>query len=243
MYTVREMAQSDFLGAYRAVAALGYPAVQPAGTGGLSAVEFKRALDDMGVTVAGNHVSLDALETRLDDEIGYYLELGTPDLVISVIPQPRRQNLDGYLQVFDSMAKIGARCKELGARLHYHNHAFEFEKFDGVSALDTMFSRIPADLVKWEPDVYWVKVGGEDPAAMIRKYSGRTPIIHLKDMTAGESPTFAEVGEGILDWESVFAASEASGAQFYVVEQDRASRPPLEAAKMSLENLKKWGKL
>ena len=68
------------------------------------------------------------------------------------------------------------------------------------------------ELVKWEPDVYWIKVGGEDGAAYIRKYSGRCPLIHLKDMTADESRTFAEVGEGIIDWPPIFAASEPAAA-------------------------------
>jgi len=62
-------------------------------------------------------------------------------------------------------------------------------------------------------------------------------------MTADASRTFAEVGEGILDWPAIFAASEAGGAEWYIVEQDRWARPSLEAAALSLKHLKEWGKL
>lgn len=243
MYTVRDEAQKDFVGTLKAVANMGYPAVQPAGYGGLSARDLKKVLDDLGLAVAGVHLSLEGLETQTDQEVSFALDLGTPDVVISAIPQQRRPDKAGYVQVAESMNRIGARCKALGARLSYHNHAFEFERFDGQYALDLMFSICDPDLVKWEPDVYWIKYGGEDPSAYIRKYTGRTPLVHLKDMTADESRTFAEVGEGILDFPAIFQAAEASGAEWYVVEQDRWARPSLEAAALSLKHLRDWGKL
>jgi sugar phosphate isomerase/epimerase len=242
MYTVRDQAEKDFAGTFKAVAQMGYPAVQPAGTGGLSAKDLKRLVDDLGLAVAGAHVNLEALEADPDREIAYWLEVGTPDVVVPAIPQARR-TYEGFRGVAESMNRIGARCKALGARLSYHNHAFEFEKFDGQYALDLLLAWSDAELVKWEPDVYWVKYGGEDPAALIRKYSGRCPLVHLKDMTADASRTFAEVGEGILDWPPIFAASEANGAEWYIVEQDRWTRPSLEAAALSLKHLKDWGKL
>jgi sugar phosphate isomerase/epimerase len=141
------------------------------------------------------------------------------------------------------MNRIGARCKAMGARLSYHNHAFEYVSFDGQLGIDLMLGACDPSLVSFEPDVYWIKVGKADPAAYIRKYSGRTPIIHLKDMTAGPTPTYAEVGEGIIDFSPIFAASEASGAEWYVVEQDFCARPALESAKVSLGHLRDWGKV
>jgi sugar phosphate isomerase/epimerase len=243
MYTVRDEAQKDFPGTLKAVAEMGYPAVQLAGAFDLSAKELKRVVDDLGLKVAGAHVGLDALENQLDEQIAYFLEIGTIDLVVPVIPQSRRTGKDSYRQIAESMNSMGQRLKDAGMRLSYHNHAFEFERFDGEYALDLLLGWSDPDLAKWEPDVYWIKVGGEDPAAYIRKYSGRCPLIHLKDMTADASHTFAEVGEGIIDWPPIFAASDANGAEWYVVEQDRWARTSLEAAKLSLKNLKEWGKL
>ncbi len=243
MYTVRDEAQKDFAGTLKRVAEMGYPAVQLSGTGDLSSRELRRLLDGLGLKVAGAHVNLDALENELEQQMTYFLEVGTLDLVVPALPQSRRASKDGYKQVADSMNAMGRRLKDARMRLSYHNHAFEFEKFDGEFALDLLLGWCDPDFVKWEPDVYWIKYGGQDPAAYIRKYSGRCPLIHIKDMTADESRTFAEIGEGTLDWPAIFKASEENDAEWYVVEQDRWSRPSLEAAKLSLQHLKEWGKV
>ena len=39
-----------------------------------------------------------------------------------------------------------------------------------------------------ELDVHWVQRGGLDPAATIRKYAGRTAMVHLKDYRIGALP-------------------------------------------------------
>ena len=243
LYTVRDNLKNDFAGTLRAVAEMGYPAVQLSDYGGLTAAELKKLLSGLGLEVAGSHVGLDALEARPDEEIRYCLEAGTVDVVIPAIPAERRQSREDWLRLADLFNRLGSRSQALGARLSYHNHAFEFEKVNEEYALDRLLGSTSPALLKWEPDVYWIQYGGQDPAAYIRKYAGRTPLVHLKDMAADESRTFAEVGEGILNWPAIFAASEESGAEWYIVEQDRWSRPPLEAAALSLKHLREWGKL
>jgi sugar phosphate isomerase/epimerase len=141
------------------------------------------------------------------------------------------------------MAAIGERCRKLAARFSYHNHAFEFARYADRYGLEILLdAKQPADVL-FEPDVYWIRKGGEDPAAFVRKYAGRIPLVHLKDMAGDAEGSFAEVGEGILDWPSIFAAAEAGGAEWYIVEQDRWTRPSLEAAALSLRHLREWGKL
>ena len=243
LYTVREELRKDFVGTLKAVAEIGYPAVQLAGYGGLSSGELKRALDDLGLKVAGSHVDLEALESQPDREIAYCLDVGTPDVVIPAMPQEWRESKEGYGRLAEAMNRIGARCMDLGARLSYHNHAFELVEFDGQRALDLLLGWADPGLVKWEPDVYWLAYGKADPAAYLRTYAGRVPLVHVKDMTPGPNPTYAEVGEGVLDWPAIFAAAEAGGAEWYVVEQDTCARPPLESARLSLRHLTEWGKV
>jgi sugar phosphate isomerase/epimerase len=243
LYTVREELARDFAGTLRAVAGLGYPAVQLAGYGGMGAAELKRLLDGLGLTVAGNHVGLDRLENHLDEEIEINQALGNRDLVVPAIPESRRHSAEDYRRLAAQFEGIGERCRSVGLRFSYHNHAFEFVRFDGEYALDLLLGRSDPALVYFEPDVYWIAVAGEDPAAYIRKYRRRCPIIHLKDLDPGREPSFAEVGAGTLPFEPIFAAAEAGGAEWYVVEQDRCPGPAIESARISLENLRRWGKL
>jgi sugar phosphate isomerase/epimerase len=243
LYTLRDQLQKDFVGTLEAVAKIGYPSVQFAGYGGMAAGDLKRLLGDLGMAAAGSHVGIEALEARADQEISFCLEAGTRDVIVPAMPAAWRDSEDGYRKLAEALNRIGTRCQALGARLSYHNHGFEFARFNGQRGIDITLGQCAPDLVAFEPDVYWIRVGGADPVEYIRKYAGRTPLIHLKDMTAGPTPTYAEVGEGIIDFQPIFAASEASSAEYYVVEQDFCARPALESARVSLGHLKAWGKV
>ena len=126
-----------------------------------------------------------------------------------------------------------------------------------------MYSAIPADLLETELDTCWVNVAGEDPAAYVLKYSGRAPVVHLKDFTGERSNNmykliglnedkkaeeknkfeFRPVGYGKQDFVKIIAASEQAGAKWLVVEQDEPSmgKTRLECAEMSRAYLKTIG--
>ena len=111
-------------------------------------------------------------------------------------------------------------------------------------ALDYVYATVSPKVLKGEIDTYWVKTGGEDPVAYIRKYAGRVPFLHIKDrapVPADAACPFAEIGQGILDWDAIFAAAQQAGVNWYIVEQDRMVRPSLESARMSIDYLKRRG--
>ena len=244
LYTLREQMRDDFRGVVHAVAEMGYDGVQFAGYGGLSAAEMRGLLEQAGVQPAGTHTGLDVLENRLDEEIEYNLAIGNRWVICPSLPEARRRDAAGWRQVAASLNQIGERCAARGLLFGYHNHAFEFPEVPGAGGqrgIDILLGETDPALVFWEPDVYWVKKGGGDPAAMIRQYAGRVPITHLKDMTSDERQTFAEVGEGALDWPAILAASQEAGVEWHCVEQDRCDRPPLESVRLSLQHLRSWG--
>ena len=149
----------------------------------------------------------------------------------------------------------------------YHNHDFEFERFEGKFLLDWLYESLPSDLLQTEIDTCWVRYAGYNPVDYIGKYAGRSPVVHLKDFVCTKlaaGPTYAlidesgneikktdreesgfmfkPVGHGIQDIPAILKASEDAGAQYVVVEQDASpERPALEAAKMSREYLKTLG--
>jgi len=59
-------------------------------------------------------------------------------------------------------------------------------------------------MVKCELDVYWAKKGGADPVALLNKYPGRIPILHIKDMASGSTQDFECPGSGIMDFPAIF---------------------------------------
>jgi sugar phosphate isomerase/epimerase len=239
LYSVRDDTAKDFVGTLKKVASIGYPAVELAGLGNLSAKELKKALDDLGLKVAGHHVSIDLFERDLSRVFDDNHTLGTQYLIVPWLHESRRKSAQDWLDFARILNDLGAKCQAAGFQLVYHNHNFEFQKFDGRTAFDLLFGSADPKLVQSELDVYWAKEANQDLAAIIRQYAGRMPLVHLKDMTRDNPPTFAEIGEGIIDFEPIFRASEASGVKWYVVEQDRCQRPPLESVAISWRNLSK----
>ncbi len=241
MYTLRDLTAADYVGTVTAVAEMGYEGIEDTPPADMSAAEYRSLLEDLGLAAAGTHTSLDALEADLDRVADFWLEVGATYISVAYLPEERRADADGWRAAAEAMSDVGGKLAERGLVLGYHNHSFEFQQFDGEYGLDIFYRAAHAEHVQAEIDVYWVQHGGVDPAEYIRSMPGRTPLIHLKDMA--EDGAFAEVGEGVLAWDSIFDASEANGAAWYIVEQDVCQRPPLESVKISLDNLREMGKL
>jgi sugar phosphate isomerase/epimerase len=244
LYTLRDQMKDDFRRVIHQVAEIGYDGAQFAGYGGLSSAEMRSLLQETGLRPVAAHTGLDVLENQLDQDIDYSLEIGNKWIICPALPEARRQNLADWRQVAESLNRIGERCRERGLLFGYHNHAFEFPLIPdatGDRGIDVLLGQTDGELVFWEPDVYWIHKGGADPAAMIRQYAGRVPITHLKDVTRDERATFAEVGEGGLDWPAILEASQEAEVEWHCVEQDRCDRDPLESVAISLRNLRSWG--
>jgi hypothetical protein len=96
-------------------------------------------------------------------------------------------------------------------------------------------------------DVMWVTVAGADPVALLKQYKGRAPLLHLKDVLKSE-PTrldekiartsFAEVGNGKVDFAAVLAPPPPTAPSTFFVEQDQTSGSPVDSLRTSMGNLK-----
>ncbi len=235
LYTVYERLSKDYLGTLAQVKKIGYDAVQLTGNIPYDGPRMRQILEDLGLTPAGVHIPLDKLENELDKWMEFCSVIGTKDLICPYLPEERRQGESGWLATADLLNNIGEKCHQAGKRLSYHNHSFEFEKFSGTYALDLLFERTSEQYLRAELDTYWIKHGGEDPVEYIKKYAGRLPILHLKDMANDKERSFAEIGQGVLSWDDIFKAAAEAGVEWYCVEQDVCRRDPLESARISLE--------
>ena len=255
VYSVRDEAAADFAGTMKKLKAMGYDGVELAGTYGMTAVECKKILDEVGLELVSAHVNIDLLED--DAVLEDYAATGIKFVAIPWLVGPKdAQELEA---VIARIRKIGERVAAKGMQLLYHNHDFEFEKIGGAYILDTYYDRIPAEYLQTELDTCWVNVGGEEPSAYVRKYTGRAPIVHLKDFAGSKSENmyaligtdsakeestgkfeFRPVGYGRQDVPAILQAAEDAGAGWVVVEQDSPSmgKTPMESVTMSIEYLK-----
>ncbi len=243
LYTVRDLAAKDFAATVKQVAAIGYKNVELAGFGNLkSAKEARKALDDNGVKIVSNHASLAPLETELNKTLDENEMLDNKTVVLSWMPEDRRQDAAGWKSVAGVLNKIGGDCQKRGFEFAYHNHSFEFQKFEGKPGLDILFENTDPERVKSELDVYWVQHGEHDPVTYINKLANRLPLLHLKDMIEGHDKRFGPVGAGILNFKAILAAAEKANVRWGIVEQDTTyETPPLQAIQTSFNNLKRLG--
>ncbi|HMF77602.1 MAG TPA: sugar phosphate isomerase/epimerase [Bryobacteraceae bacterium] len=183
---------------------------------------------------------------KLDEAIAKVKQFGFQYIVVPYIPPAQR----GGAEVFKKLAAVlntsGEKAKAAGLKLCYHNHAFEFEKQSGGSGLEIMMKETHKDLVFLELDIFWVSVAGNDPVSLLKKYSGRIPLLHLKDKASGiatqynekvPKETFKEVGNGSLDMPAVLAAAKRENVHHYFVEQDQTAGDPLDSLRQSYKYL------
>jgi sugar phosphate isomerase/epimerase len=88
-----------------------------------------------------------------------------------------------------------------------------------------------AELPVWlELDLGWVWWAGEDPVALLERFRGRTPLVHVKDLRARGTREYCAVGDGGVGYDRVVPAADA---EWLVVEQDEHDGDPLEAVERS----------
>lgn len=247
LYTLRDTISKDFEGVIKQVAAIGYKNVEVYDFYGKSAADVKKLLDDNGLKSPSGHWVLPKLRKNLDKCIEDAKGIGCEYLVMPILEEPERKTFDQYKRHVEFFNKAGEQCKKAGITFAYHNHNFEFQKYGDTTAFDFLLKSLDAELVKIEMDCFWVTHAGQDPVAFMENNPGRFPLLHIKDLKAGNEPTtkldakmglFAEVGSGTIDWKRIFAAAPKGGLKYYYVEQDFCERPPIESIKMSFDYLK-----
>lgn len=234
----KELKEEGIRPLFRKLKEMGWAGVQlsmlPAG---YDPNEVALALKENDLGAAGMHVLLERLQADLDGVLKEADLYGTKDIICPFIPH-KLHNEAGIREFKETLNRVAKDAP--GYRVSYHNHAFEFDiDVADQDALRYILDPADANQVLAEIDVYWVKKGGFDPLEYIAPYENRMPIIHLKDMTRDDRQTFAEVGEGSIDFIPILQWGEENGVQWYAVEQDVCERPPLECLNTSLINLKK----
>lgn len=245
LYSVRDYCEDDTEAAFKQVKAAGYDYVEVAGFCGLGVDLFKAMLDAAGLTPISMHAGFELVVGDTETLIQQANHLGVGYVVVPWLGKEVCTGLEQWIMAAESMNAAGEILGEAGITLCYHNHDHEFESLDGQTIFDTIFANADADSLKLELDTCWSTVGGADTVALLKKYAGRTPLVHVKDckpVEPGKSVVFTEVGRGIMDWDTLLPAAKAAGALWYIVEQDESEGDSMESAAISAAYMKSRNK-
>ncbi len=268
VYGLRDLLENtpeNFENVMQQVKDLGYDGVELAGLYGLEPTYIKETLEKIGLVPISAHVAFAEMMENLDKVIEDYSTIGVKYLVMPYMAEEYRPvNPEGFKEFLPLLNQVGEKIHNAGMTFLYHNHDFEFVKLEnGKWGYDEMFDSIPHDNLQSELDTCWCDVATGEAPEFVKKYTGRIPVVHLKDyIKKGEvknmykligieteddgSDTgyfgFRPVGFGQMIWEPVLEASIEAGANWVIVEQDEHYEvEPLECARRSREYLKILG--
>jgi len=242
LYTLRDPAKKDLTDTLKKVREMGWEYVQWSGMPNLPAEKIRAELDAAGLKAIAAHVAIEPFEKDFDANVKFWKAVGNRDLAPGGMMADCKADLQAWLKGARRLDQLGAKLRAAGLRLSYHNHSFEFERFPGDDRrkLDILMAATQPDNLGAELDLAWALVGGVDPAAYIRKYKGRCPVVHAKDVVRakdGKKQQFKPLGQGELNWSEIFAAGGESGIEWYVYEQDSGEGSPFDFAHASYQFL------
>jgi sugar phosphate isomerase/epimerase len=249
LYTVRTVINAKTLEVVKAIEAAGYKEIE-AVWGGLDQV--MEAVKQTSLKPVSVHLDSKIISMGSADEVAKAVETvkkyGFNYAVHPYVPPAERGGNDAMKVLAGKLNSAGEKFHAAGVSLCYHNHAFEFDPKDGKTPFQTLLDNTDKKNVGIEMDAFWVSVAGHDPVEMLRKLSGRVPLVHLKDKADGTPVQFSEsvprtafkeVGKGVIDWAKVIKAAKAAGVKHYFVEQDQTPGDPIESVKESAAYLEK----
>lgn len=237
VYSVRDAFQEDWRATFKRIAEIGYQGVElfklP---DGVSAADTAAVLKEVGLGVSALMVKLDELEKNFAANRADIRALGADTLTVPWIQDPG--NAAGWQDIARRLEVMGKKLRGEGAYLQYHNHAFEFNVYDGKCAMEWLAEGTTAENLRFEVDTCWVQHGGQNPAEFIAKYKDRICHLHLKDKYEGSDIKFAEVGSGILDWAGILSEAAKADVKYVVVEQDTCPGDPFDSIAQSIKYLR-----
>jgi len=256
LYTVRTLMKTDVPGTLSKVAAVGYKELEFAGYFQHSAKELRAMIDQDGLTAPSCHVSYTVVQDHWPQAIEDAHTMGHKFIVCPWIDDKQRKSPDGYKRAADLFNQAGETSRKAGIQFAYHNHYWEFipsSQLDGKLPYDFLLDSTDPANVKMELDLCWITVAGKDPAAYFKKYPGRFPLVHVKDLSqmpkldmSRDSQAmiddvamhFTPIGGGLLPWKTLLPEAQDAGVQHFFVENDEP-KDPIENITASFDYLNK----
>ena len=256
LYSVRQQMAQDFEGTLAAVREAGYLEVESAALPKKPAPEIRRALDHAGLKCVSSHRSFIDVTKDLDATTEFEKTIGVSYIIC---PGPGRKNppvsgqkagpptIDDWKYNAEEFNKTGEKLKNAGITFGYHNHWVEFQPADGKVPYEELLMLCEPDKMTFEMDCGWVKVAGQDPVTLMKKYPHRFSMLHVKDFHLPANISFAtheeakvtELGRGSIDYRPIFAqAAENQKITHAFVEQEAFDIPWQESLKVDANYLK-----
>ena len=248
LYTVRNIIDKSPATTLREIQNIGYTEVEAIYA---DLEHVGPALKESGLKPVSVHIDYKIFKAGgadLDTAFSRAKQFGFEYVVMPYVPVEDRGGSAVFKRTGEMLNSAGEKAKAAGLQLCYHNHAFDFQPVDGTTGLSLMMNNTQKGLVSLELDIFWAAVAGHDPVQVLKTFSGRVALLHLKNKAASlttpqynenvPKSAFKEVGAGSIDVPAVLNAADREGVQNYFVEQDQTPGNPIASLRASYEYLK-----
>ena len=200
---------------------------------GKTAAELRKLLDERGIKCSSFGVGYDDALNKTQ-EVGQNAKtLGAKFVRVAWVPHKGPFTLEMADKTIADFNTIGKKLKdEFGLTFCYHNHGYEFEKYEDGTLMDYIIKKTDPAYVSFELDVLWAFFPGGDPAGLLEKYPDRFKLMHMKDLRkgvagnlSGGTPVTNDValGTGQLDIPAILKAAKKSAIEHYYIEDESPS--------------------
>ncbi|MFK4566830.1 sugar phosphate isomerase/epimerase family protein [Enterococcus sp. UD-01] len=242
LYSVRKEFEKDPQATLKALKEIGYQAVQVDGMRGHKAEDIAQLVKELGFSIAGMHIKHERFFNDIAGIVSECELFGSKTIFDKYIDD-EDQNTEGYIKTKRQLLQVAYELSPKGYRIGLHNPEYDYiNKINNRNVLQFITDPDFNVGIYAEPDTYWLACAGENPVEAIKMYSGRCPIIHLKDFKSGFdrfdlANSVAEVGSGEIAMDQVINWGEANGVEFYCVEQDSSKIGMLNSMAQSFDYL------
>ena len=240
LYSFRNELDKDLPGTLARVKELGIDCIEPYSLHGLTPEALRAEFDKAGLKVVSFHLGGLFLAPP-EEAVNVGRILGAKQIGVAWVKESQNDVVD-EAKLMAAAERLNALCpaaQAAGMKVFYHNHGYEFHEGDAEGKMfDRFMNALDPECVVLQLDVYWAAFGGQDPAALLKRYGDRTWSLHVKDMSKTQEVKpfdgsgwtgvgdegFAVLGEGKMDWDAIFGAAEAGAVRWYILE-DETTRP------------------
>jgi sugar phosphate isomerase/epimerase len=231
MYSLRNEMKIDPTNYLQMIPTWGINALEGGGGYGYSETEYQKLLAENNLRTIGVGADYDQLEKDVQPIIDAAKRANAIYATCYWIPHTTGPiSLEEGKKATELFNSAGAKLKEAGITLLYHPHGYEFAPAGKGVVMDYLLEN--AKDFSFNLDVYWIKMGGGDPLAMMKKYRGKFPVLHLKDREKGTAntkngegdvETNVVLGTGDIDIKGIILEAKKQGTDFLTIE-DESSR-------------------
>lgn len=231
LYSLRNEMKADPVKYHQMIAQWGISALEGGGAYGMSETEYAKLLKDNKLRIVGVGADYNKLKSDPSGIIAEAKKYGAKYATCYWIPHTEGPiSLEDIKAATELFNKTGEMMAKEGITLTYHPHGYEFATTGSGTPMDYMLEN--AKNFQFNMDVFWVKMGGGDPLAIMKKYPGKFPQLHLKDRKIGTpgSPdghgdveTNVVLGTGDIDIAGLIQEAKKQGTKYLVIE-DESSR-------------------